>query len=334
LLIGADGNDSSVGRILRGAPWPEAKRGLAIRGYFENVVGATNEACMYFAEGSFPGYSWIFPIDKYRANVGVGVVLDAKPPAEPPKTLLARFIDSDAGMRSRLESAVLKGDAEVCLLNLYDAQLPLAGTRVMLVGEAAGLVNPFNGEGVQFALLSGRWASEVTASGLASGDFSEHALSGYPKRIEEELGYGFKVSDLILQLIRNRNLNPVWLQALEIMAAKSKTDPEYARLTSGILSGMIFPNQETFTKIIVGALKETAITTGMTIVTDALNNPATLPTNALKIAQTGLEIAVDAAQDPFTFLQWGIGTAFKMAQLAAELPKQMLKENESQTENQ
>ena len=59
----------------------------------------------------------------------------------------------------------------------------------MLVGDAAGLVNPLNGEGIQYALLSGRWASEVAISCLIANDLSKEALEVYRDNVERELGY-------------------------------------------------------------------------------------------------------------------------------------------------
>ena len=232
-------------------------------------------------------------------------------------------------MRRRLEHAKLKGDLEVCSLNLYDRQLPIVGNRVMLVGEAAGLVNPFNGEGIQFALLSGRWAAEAL---VGANDFSEQTLSAYKQKVEAELEYGFKVSELMLQLVRNRNLNPIWLRALEIMGQRSKTDPEYATLTSGILSGMIFPDQEATAKVVTGALTEAAISTGLTTFNEILKEPSKLPQATFRITEAGIEFARYATQDPFGFLTWGMDAALKMAEMTATVSKQMLRDTEKAKE--
>ena len=327
LLIGADGNDSAIANLMRGGPVPKENQAVVARGYFENVAGLPNEAGIFYGNDSFPGFSWIFPIKTNEANVGVGTILDVSPKAEQPKTLITKLINNDAGMRSRLEHATLKGEISESTLNLYDPKFAIVGNRVMLVGEAAGLINPFNGEGIQFALLSGRWASEVVAT-ASSSDFSEQALSAYSKRVEDELADGFRVSVLMLQLIRNRNLNPLWLKALEIMGDRSKKDPEYARLTSGILSGMIFPNQEIANKIVNGVLQEAAVSTGTTVFTDMLSNPSKAPQVVFRITETGIEVAKSAAQNPLSALTWGMSTATKMVEMAATISKQVIKDAE------
>jgi flavin-dependent dehydrogenase len=329
LLIGADGNNSVIARILSSGQWLKTEKAIVARGYFEEISGRVDEANVFYGNDSFPGYSWLFPAGKHEANVGVGLVLGASPPAENPKDLLIKLINSDAGMLSRLQYAKLKGDIEVGSLNLHDQQATIVGNRVMLVGEAAGLVNPYNGEGIQFGLLSGRWASETVVS--SKGNFSEQALSAYQKRVEDELGYGFSVSELMLGLLRNRNLNQAWLRWIEIMGNKSKTDPEYARLTSGILSGMIFPNQEATAKALTGTLEEAALSVGVTTFSDMLNDPSKLPQSAINLTQTGLIAAQFAAQDPFGALTWGMDTASKLVGIAATVSKQTLKEFEKQT---
>lgn len=328
LLIGADGNESTIAQILRGSPWPIEHKAIAAQGYFQNISGSPNHADVFYNDESFPGYSWIFPVNKSEANVGVGVILDVVPVTENPKKILKHLISTDPGMHSRLEHATLKGKLKVSFLNLYDPQFSIVANRVMLIGEAAGLVNPFNGEGIQFALLSGRWASEAAVSCMANNDFSVQALGAYSKQVEAELGEGFKVSALMFNLVHNRSLNSGWLQALRAMGEKSKTDPEYASLTSGILSGMIFPNRDITAKISVGATQEATIATGIQTINEALNDPTRLPQSALKMTQVGIEVAQQAAQDPLGFLTWGMSAVTKAAELAGAVAKQVIKKED------
>ena len=61
---------------------------------------------------------------------------------------------------------------------------------LLLVGDAAGMVNPFNGEGIDYALEAGRVSADVIAQALARGgaDARERALTAYPKIMKDELG--------------------------------------------------------------------------------------------------------------------------------------------------
>jgi menaquinone-9 beta-reductase len=333
LVIGGDGNNSEVARILHGAKWKRMRQALVGRGYFVEVAGLHNEAKVFFNSDSLPGYSWVFPFGKHEANVGVGVILGADPPMEDPKALITKFIASDAGMRSFLEHATMKGEFEVGYLNMHDPELPIVGNRVLLVGEAAGLINPYNGGGIQFALQSGKWAAEIAKTCAANGNFSSQALFAYSKRVDDELGDGYAVSELMLGLLRNRNLTRTWLDSLESMCLKSKTDPTFARLTSGILSGMIFPNQQDAAQALLGTFQEAALSAGVTAFTDILTDPFKLPQSAITLAQTGLATIQYAAQNPLGILTLGMDTAVNLTGLSATAPKQLLKDVKNKTEN-
>ena len=316
LLIGADGNNSVIAQKLRGSVWPQDESAIVARAYFEEVSGNPNEANVFYGTECFPGYSWLFPSGRHEANVGLGLVLGADPPAGNPNDILENLIKNDAGMRSRLEHAKLKGTIEVSPLNLHDPHMPIFEDRLLLVGEAAGLINPYNGEGVQFGLKSGRLAAETVIANR--GNYSKEALSTYGKRVEDEFGYGFKVSELLLKLLRNRNLNYAWIRWIELMGEKSKIDPHYARLTSGILSGMIFPDQEEANEALLGTLQEAALSVGVETVTAVLNEPSKVPQAAISLAQTGLGIVQYAVQDPFNAFLWSLNAASKALEVSAK----------------
>lgn len=324
LLIGADGTNSIIARLLRGYQVPTANRIIGIRGYFEGVEGPSDQADMHFETSSFPGYCWLFPTGNGEANVGVGVLLDTLPKGNKPKDLLDQLMKQDEGLKSRLKNAALKGTLDAWPLSTYDPHLPIVGNRVMLIGEAAGLVNPLNGEGIQYALLSGRWAAETAQTCTSKGDFSEAALSPYAKRVHSELGQGFKISAFIIQLIRYRHLNPLWLKTFETMVGRAKSDPEYARTAGGILAGLLPTTDGLNPAFLVETVQEAAVSNGLRIVGDAVKDPVSLPVNAVKASQTALDVAVGTAQNPFGFVQWGMETFAKMAELAAAVPFESL----------
>jgi geranylgeranyl reductase family protein len=334
LIVGADGNNSLVARVLNKAPWSKTERALVARAYFKGVIGLPNEANVFYGNDSFPGYSWLFPTGKNEANVGVGLVGGASPEAENPKDLLQILIQNDAGMHSRLKEATLKGEIEVAALNLHDAQMPIIGDRVMLIGEAAGLVNPYNGEGIQMGLKSAKWASETAVVSVKNKNFSASGLAPYSKRVEDEFGYGFKASALMLGLLRNRNLNHAWLRWIELMGEKSKRDPEYAHLTSGILSGMIFPNQEEAVRALIGTLEEVAVSVGLTTFSQVINDPSKLPQSAENIIQTSAVAIRYAAQDPLAALKWGMEAATQMTGIATAVSMQVVKDYEKKVGSQ
>jgi len=305
LLIGADGSNSTVARLVRGRTPSRRDRIIAIRGYYKDVEGPTNQADLHFNSESFPGYCWLFPTGKENANVGVGVLLDTMPAGNRLGELLTYLIENNAALHGRLHKAKRVGRIEGWPLTTYNPNEPLVDDRVMLVGDAAGLVNPLNGEGIQNAVLSGRWASHVAASCLAKNDLSKDALSAYSDVVEKELRYDMSLAGLIVQFIRNRSLNPIWLRSLELIAAHAKIDPNYADIVGGILMGATPQSEATSLEIVTGTLEQAALSIGLT----GTQNPSFLVKAALDAVQTSLEVTRQATQNPFDLINWVVNSA-------------------------
>jgi menaquinone-9 beta-reductase len=332
LLIGADGANSLVARRLKGQAQFQTKRVIAARGGYQFVYGNPSEANLAYDTESFPGYSWIYPTSKSEANVGVGYVLGANPPEEEPKALLKNLVANNAAMQKRLREAQLVGEIEVAEMNLFDKEVPLTADRTLVIGLAAGLVNPYNGEGLQMGLLSGKWAAETVQGCVAGNIFTQAALTPYVKRIEGKFGYGFRLADLLLGVLSNRNLNSTWLQELEAMGKKCNTDPEYRYIISGVLSGMIFPNEDISTTAFMGTLQQ-ATMVGMAAFSNMMQNPSNQPDSSQQ-AQTGASAMQYATQNPMETLKWGLDTVVQVAQLAGLASKQVLSRQNSQQQQE
>jgi flavin-dependent dehydrogenase len=87
----------------------------------------------------------------------------------------------------------------------------------VLVGDAAGMINPFNGEGIDYAYETGRLAAELIGEALATGDGL--ALQRYPGILQERYGLYFKVARLFAKVIGN----PALLRELTRVGMRSRT---------------------------------------------------------------------------------------------------------------
>jgi geranylgeranyl reductase family protein len=319
VLVGADGSSSLISRILRGNSVCEDDRIIAVRGYFEGINGPSERADIYFSSKSFPGYCWLFPTSKTGANVGVGMVLKTVPPSNDhlPRLLL-QLIQQDRALRKRLSRAQQVGRIVGWPLTTYNAQHPIVSDRVLLVGDAAGLINPLNGEGIQYALLSGGWASETVKNCAAQGDFSRAALQGYATRVADELHFDMAVSRSIVQLIRNRNLNRVWLEALRIITARASVDPEYAAITGGVLAGLIPVRRITNLNVIRKSLEQAALSLGFQAVKEALRGPNHLQQLGVALSGAAVDIAKMMVQNRAESVEWGLGLAKSALELTGE----------------
>ena len=239
LLLGADGSNSMVARALHGGAPAGRNRITAVRAYFDDVEGPGDQGDVWFRSDTFPGYHWLFPAADGSANLGVGMLMSTYPrSARNLRDMLERLIADDASVRRRLGGARMRGKVLGHPLTTYDPRLPLVGDRVMLLGDAAGLINPLNGEGIQYALHSARWAADIAADRLGSDRLDAASLEPYQQRVQQNLRTDMALSRLIVQLFRNRGLNQVWLGALRSIAARATTDPDYAHQVGCVLTGL------------------------------------------------------------------------------------------------
>jgi menaquinone-9 beta-reductase len=174
MVIGADGATSRVAQVAGLVDPPRVMWGFAVRGYAEADVIRPH---IYLWEPrprcALPGYGWVFPGADGEANVGlgVGVLADRRAGAEATRHF-DRFIDHvSAGSRPATR---LGGWLKLGMVGT----IPARG-RVLLVGDAAGLVNPLQGEGISQALSSGRAAAEAILDGPAgaAGRYRTHLFT-------------------------------------------------------------------------------------------------------------------------------------------------------------
>ncbi len=259
VVIGADGSNSRTAEWLRGRPVDKRSRMIAVRAYYDGVEGPEDRADLYFSERSFPGYFWIFPTGGGRANVGIGTVLRTAPPAtDHLRDLLLGLVRDDRAVAGRLGMARLEGKVVGWPLTTFDHRLAIAGERMVLVGDAAGLINPLNGEGIQYALLSGRWAADVVAEAVWSGDCSAASLASYERTVVDNLRYDMALAQMIVEVIRNRSLTGVWLRLLRALASRASADPAYARTTGGVLAGLLPASDLVSRRVLLGSLEQAA----------------------------------------------------------------------------
>ena len=326
LLLGADGSSSLISRRLRGRLPSNQDRIIAVRAYYEDVATSNDCADLFFSGESFPGYYWLFPAGGGRANVGIGMILETLPPTQDNlRELLVQLVEKDPALKSRLRGARLSGKIVGWPLDTYNPRLPIAGHRVLLLGDAAGLINPLNGEGIQYALLSGRWAAETALAAMFEDDFSQAALAPYTRRVEEELRFDMALSGLIIQLIRNRGLNRIWLEALRIIVARARVDPAYAALTGGVLSGIVPASRVLSYKVIRDTAEQTILSLGFEVGWSLLRGPAHWANFGREAGRAGLEMAGSTLSNPVPVARWGFRVAAEAAELAGQVARNWAK---------
>jgi flavin-dependent dehydrogenase len=107
---------------------------------------------------------------------------------------------------------------------------PKSGPTFLVIGDAAGSVNPFNGEGIDYAYETGRIAAEVLSQAITEND--PNAISLYTKRIDDEFGQYFKVARLFSHIIGR----PLLMRELSRVGMQSRTLMEWVlRIMANLL---------------------------------------------------------------------------------------------------
>jgi menaquinone-9 beta-reductase len=161
---------------------------LAVRAYFDAVADLIPHQIQFrFDRVPLPGYAWMFPTSPTSANVGLGTFAAnsawrGRADALAPRADFERWLQTPA-MQRHLGQALRRGPIKGYPIRSDFLHAPTYGNRVLLVGEAAGLVNPLTGDGIDFALETGCMAAEYLAGMFATGDFSRQALAGYDRQL-------------------------------------------------------------------------------------------------------------------------------------------------------
>jgi geranylgeranyl reductase family protein len=150
VLIAADGANSAVRRLVGQRPNPAGHLAIAVRGYAPAPAGPP-ELRIDWVRPGWPAYVWSFPIGDGRTNVGYGLLRD-------------RLRGGKDELHERLGALLPDAVADRSTLRAHHLPFstwrPAPGCgRVLLAGDAASLVNPVTGEGIYYALASGRLAA-------------------------------------------------------------------------------------------------------------------------------------------------------------------------------
>jgi geranylgeranyl reductase family protein len=205
-LVVADGARSQLGRAL-GRTWHrDTAYGVAARAYVKSGRAddpwiSSHLELRGTAGELLSGYGWVFPLGDGEVNLGVGTLATGRHPAD---VNLRSLLGYYAGLRQ--EEWQLDGEPRAvwsALLPMGGAVSGVAGGNWALVGDAAGCVNPLNGEGIDYGLETGR----LLASHLAA-DPDADLSSAWPALLRERYGEAFSIARRLAGLLTVPGLLP------------------------------------------------------------------------------------------------------------------------------
>jgi geranylgeranyl reductase family protein len=208
-LVVADGANSRFGRSLGTSRNRAYPLGMAIRGYWNSPRHDEPWIDSWLdirdkGGNVLPGYGWIFPVGDGRINVGVGLLSTFNQWKAVNTTHLLQSFAEYAPSSWDIRPETACGPATGGRLPMGMSVGPHAGPTWLVVGDAGGTINPFNGEGIAYAYESGRFAADAVHQALASGDGM--ALCTYEQRLKAEYDLYYRVARAFVRVIGRPDL--------------------------------------------------------------------------------------------------------------------------------
>ncbi|MFD8507667.1 geranylgeranyl reductase family protein [Streptomyces sp. NPDC059687] len=244
LVVAADGNSTRLSLAMGLHRREDRPMGVAVRTYFTSPRHDDDYLESWLElwdrrggqERLLPGYGWIFGMGDGTSNVGLGVLNTS-----------AAFKELDWREVLKAWCASMPEDWGYTPENMTGpirgAALPMAFNRqphytkgLLLVGDAGGLVNPFNGEGIAYAMESGQIAADVIVQALARATPAqrEMALQNYPKILKDTYGGYYTLGRAFVKLIGNPKV-------MKIAAQRGLTHPLLMKFTLKLLANLTDP---------------------------------------------------------------------------------------------
>jgi len=244
VIVAADGNSSRLSLALGLHRRENRPMGVAYRRYYESPRHDDDWLESWLElwdrvdghDRLLPGYGWVFGMGDGTSNVGVGILnTSASFRNVDYRELLKRWVSQmpkEWGFNEEQARGPIRGAA----LPMGFNRKPHYDRGVLLVGDAGGMVNPCNGEGIAYALESGEMAAEIISQALArpAGHARELALLAYPRALNARYGGYYTVGRLFVNLIGKPGV-------MRTLTRRGMPHPMLMRFTLKLLANLTDP---------------------------------------------------------------------------------------------
>jgi geranylgeranyl reductase family protein len=213
VVIAADGVSGRFALGMGIAKREDRPIGVAVRRYYQSPKHDDDYLESWLElksrEGGdtlLPGYGWIFGMGDGRVNVGLGVLNSSTAFGKTNyRTMLTDWLSTTPPEWGMTDETNADGPIMGAALPMGFNRVPHYSRGVLLVGDSGGMVNPFNGEGIAYAMESGEMAAEVIVQALArpEGPSRERALGQYSAALRARYGGYYRLGGWFVKLIGN-----------------------------------------------------------------------------------------------------------------------------------
>ena len=201
VIVGCDGANSVTKRMVMDNDSAQDVC-VAVRAYYSNVEGVTREINeFHFFKDLMPGYFWIFPVNESTVNAGFGILRSGKKKElKNLREILEKITHGDTRISQRFRNSVKHGETRGFSLPLYTRKRAISGNRVLLCGDAASLIDPLWGHGIDTAMWSGHIAALHIVRAFSEDRFDALNFAKYDIEVYNKIGSNPTVNTGILKL--------------------------------------------------------------------------------------------------------------------------------------
>ncbi|HEX9039547.1 MAG TPA: geranylgeranyl reductase family protein [Trebonia sp.] len=257
VVVAADGNSSRLSVAMGLRKRDDRPMGVAVRTYYTSPRHDDDylESWLDLWDGMrlLPGYGWIFGMGDGTSNVGLGLLNTSEAFGKTDyRELLKRWLRSmpeEWGYVEENRTEPVRGAA----LPMGFNRTPHYHEGLVLAGDAAGMVNPFNGEGIAYAMESGEILARVVAQALArpTGAETERVLRSYPEELQAAYGRYYTLGRLFVELIGRPRL-------MRYATSKGMHHPQLMRFALKLLANLTDPRDGDASDRIISAMTRLA----------------------------------------------------------------------------
>ena len=203
IALGADGAHSVLNKKLTENKVEKDHYCAGVRQYFSNVkeFHPDNHVELHFYKEILPGYLWVFPLANNQANVGLGMLSSVVSKKQMNlKKELTHLLSTEPTLKERFKDATPLTEIQGFGLPLGSKKRSISGDHFLLLGDAAGLIDPFTGEGIANSIRSGRVAAAHVLKAFEQKRFDAEFNRRYDKEIYAKMWNEFRFGRTLQKL--------------------------------------------------------------------------------------------------------------------------------------
>jgi len=257
LVVAADGNSSRLSLAMGLRRRTDRPMGVAVRRYYRTPRHDDEylESWLELWDGQrlLPGYGWVFPLGNGLSNVGLGLLNTSKAFQNVDYRAMLRKWTAGMPEEWQIDEDHATGPIRGAALPMGFNRQPHYTRGLLLVGDAGGMINPFNGEGIDYGLESGKLAAETIVQALARSTPGrrERTLHQYPRILKEQHGGYFTLGRIFVQAIGDPRV-------MKFLTRHGLPHPTLMRFTLKLLANLTDPRGGDAMDRVINALKKAA----------------------------------------------------------------------------